>query len=117
MSAIEKTVRARMIVDELRGAPMVRLVAELPDAAPVAIKEGLARRAAAERDGRCDCGAPLQTPLRPRRRAALKRGQLLRGRIDHTSDCPAATAALEAAMMEHGWSLSIDMTGLRGWSL
>jgi acyl-CoA reductase-like NAD-dependent aldehyde dehydrogenase len=81
--------RYRTRLTHLDGEPALVVDAEIPDTAPAAVKEGLARRAAVNAGGTCPCGARAILPNRAARRRAARTGQLLHITVSHEPDCPA----------------------------
>lgn len=73
----------------------VLVTAEIPDDAPPAIREGLARRRLVATTGRCPCGAELVLPCAP------PAGALTVVAVEHEDDCPANDQAMAEAIA--GW--------------
>jgi len=69
------------------------LTVEIPDDAPPALREGLARRRLVATTGRCPCGAVLELP-------DLVPGALTVAAVEHEPDCPATDEAIAEAMAE-----------------
>lgn len=76
------------------GAVVVAL--DIPDGAPVAVREGMVRRRLTMTEGRCPCGAVLRRPNRAARRRL--RGQVLVVDVAHEPDCPATSENLRSAL-------------------
>lgn len=89
--------RAR-VVTLSSGARIAVVDSDIPDAAPPAVREGLARRRIANSGGICPCGAQLVMPNRAQRRRAERTGVPVTVTIEHADGCPAATDILTAAM-------------------
>jgi hypothetical protein len=70
----------------------------IPDDAPQAVREGLARRAVVNGGGDCPCGASWPRPNRAQRRKLKEPGALLEVHVVHAEDCPAGTELLLAAV-------------------
>jgi hypothetical protein len=70
------------------------LTTEIPDDAPPALREGLARRRLVATTGRCPCGAVLELP-------DLVPGAVLTAAVAHEPDCPATDDAIAQAVA--GW--------------
>lgn len=74
----------------------------IPDGAPAAVREALARRRIAVTTGRCPCGGRATWPNRAARRAAARAGTTPpRGQVRHAAGCP-APRALELLAAFHG---------------
>ena len=71
------------------------VTAEIPDNAPPALREGLARRALVATTGRCPCGAELVLP------PEITPGALTMVAVEHERDCPANDEAIAEAIA--GW--------------
>lgn len=82
---------------EVDGAPAALVLPTIPDAAPAAVREGIARRRLTAVTGRCPCGATFRPPNRAERRAAARTGRVLHVRVEHEDDCPAITESIEKA--------------------
>ncbi len=80
----------------IAGERAAVLDSSIPDDAPPAVREGLARRAIVNRGGTCPCGARAVLPNRAERRR--NRGQVLRVAVWHEPGCPAGDEALLAAL-------------------
>lgn len=80
------------------GTRAVVIQPEIPEDAPHAVREGLARRALVNAGGRCPCGATAPTMNRAMRRKARKAGGILKVTVEHEHGCPAGTAELVAAV-------------------
>jgi len=63
----------------------------VPDGAPYAVAEGIARRRLAAMTGRCPCGASVDYGDRKAR-------QVMVGNVVHTASCPASDARLVKAI-------------------
>ncbi|MFF9211931.1 MULTISPECIES: hypothetical protein [unclassified Streptomyces] len=64
----------------------------IPDAAPAALKDGLAVRRAANVHGWCpDCGARPQMPNRRQRRALVRAGKVIPALFFHEDGCACLT--------------------------
>jgi hypothetical protein len=72
---------------------------EIPDSAPEAIREGLARRALCNSGHRCPCGATWTQPNRAQRRRAKDTG-VIQVDVEHEADCPATTEFLVGAIRQ-----------------
>ena len=70
------------------------LTAEIPDKAPPALREGLARRRLVVTTGRCPCGAVLELP-------EVIPGAVVTAAVVHENDCPANDEAIAEATA--GW--------------
>lgn len=88
---------AEIIPTIVDGERTALVAASIPDNAPAAVREGLARRRLTVTTGSCPCGAVLRLPPRRERRAAARSGRALHVRIEHEDDCPAVTANIERA--------------------
>jgi hypothetical protein len=82
----------------LDGESTLVVAPQIPDDAPTAVREGLARRRLVNAGGTCPCGARMQLPNRATRRQARREGRVTHVSIEHDDDCPAVTANLNAAM-------------------
>lgn len=71
----------------------------IPDDAPEAVREGLARRAVVDSGGVCPCGASVRQPSRQARRRARRGDEVLRLTAEHELDCPAITGVLAARII------------------
>jgi hypothetical protein len=80
------------------GDPVAFVLPRIPDDAPEAIREGVARRRITAIDGKCPCGAQLVLPNRAARRKAARTGEQIRMTVEHEDDCPAVDEALIAAI-------------------
>lgn len=69
----------------------------IPEDAPEALREGLARRAIVNRGGTCPCGARMVLPNRAQRRAGAT---TLNVDVHHEDDCPAVTANVARLLQE-----------------
>lgn len=101
MSASRSTARA--IVEELvlfddpaSGLRVMAVLPVIPDAAPYAIREGIARRRISTLYGECPCGARRSDLTK------VKRGEARRVEIVHGHGCPAADVRLVKAIRR--WS-------------
>jgi len=93
------TIRQRLRVVTLPdGRRAMVLDNDIPDDAPQAVREGLARRAVVNEGGACPCGAGWPRPNREQRRKLKEPGALLRVDVEHAEDCPAGTELLLAAV-------------------
>ena len=84
------------------GDKVVSVMPEIPDDAPTAVREGIARRRLVLTGQPCPCGARLAGPNRAQRRrdAKLGRGTIRDVYVWHEHDCPASTEALIEAIGE-----------------
>jgi len=73
---------------------VLTLVPEIPEDAPPAVREGVARRRLVATTGRCPCGAQLHLPEHP------TPGTFTSVAVHHEDWCPAADPNLRAAMEE-----------------
>ena len=81
-------------VRAVAGGVTVLIVApEIPDNAPAAFREGLARRRLVSAGQRCPCGAALalSAPVG----IAGAAGRVIYARVMHEDDCPAVSPALD----------------------
>ncbi|GAA2546424.1 hypothetical protein [Pseudonocardia hydrocarbonoxydans] len=85
------------VVDLPEGRALV-LSPTIPEDAPPAVREGIARRRITNTGGTCPCGARACLPNRATRRRAKRRGEMTRVHVEHAVDCPATDEALDAAM-------------------
>ena len=83
------------------GVRVLAVMPEVPDDAPPAVREGIARRNIVNNGGTCPCGARMVLPSRAERRRAKKQRRPVPVNVEHEHGCPAATEAIVAAM---GWS-------------
>jgi len=88
---------ARQLRDELLiadnpvlGQGVAYVLPVIPDAAPFAIREGLARRRITATTGQCPCGAVVNYGER-------RPGEVGIGEVHHERRCPATTARLVKA--------------------
>jgi hypothetical protein len=96
--------RYELLAGDVQGIRTLFVVPAIPDDAPIAVREGLARRRLATVTGRCPCGAERPRLNREQRRAIAQRkgGHVGIADIAHESDCAAISAEVEAAI--GGWS-------------
>ena len=89
---------ARQLHDELiigthpvLGVRTAFVLPKIPDAAPFAVREGLARRRITAMTGQCPCGAVLEvgTPVP---------GEVASIAVEHEDGCPAITTKLAKAV-------------------
>jgi hypothetical protein len=80
------------------GETVAFVLPRIPDDAPEAIREGVARRRITAIDGKCPCGAQLVLPNRAARRKAARTGTPIHMRVEHEDDCPAIDDALDEAI-------------------
>lgn len=73
------------------------IVPDIPDEAPDAVREGIARRRIVATGGTCPCGAVLRLPNRAQRRAT---DGVFDVTVRHENDCPAVTGTLLAAIAD-----------------
>ncbi|GGM53589.1 hypothetical protein ACFFX1_54815 [Dactylosporangium sucinum] len=83
-----------VVRDYPNGDRVLFIVPVVPDDAPPAIREGLARRRIATISGTCPCGSSTVQLTRQQRRArqrqaAKRHGNVIRGVFEHAADCPA----------------------------
>jgi hypothetical protein len=71
------------------------LTPEIPEDAPPALREGLARRTLVATTGRCPCGAELVLP------SEITPGAVTVVAVEHEADCPANDEAIAHAVL--GW--------------
>lgn len=101
-----KQLRQSYTVETLQDGTRALVVGyDVPEDAPPAVREGLARRALVARSGRCPCGAQVAMPSRAERRAAQRAAQPMRRPVEHEHDCPAADENLVPALRDAGWSV------------
>ncbi|WP_158228124.1 hypothetical protein [Pseudonocardia sp. MH-G8] len=91
---------ADLIETTVDGEWAALVAAEIPDGAPAAVREGIARRRLVVTQGECPCGAVFRPPPRAERRAAARTGRVLHVRVEHSDDCPAITTHIEQAWRE-----------------
>jgi len=102
---VSATIHQRLRVVTLPdGRRAMVLDNDIPDDAPQAVREGLARRAVVNEGGTCPCGASWPRPNREQRRKLKAPGALLRVDVEHEGDCPAGTELLVAAV--RAWEAS-----------
>lgn len=70
----------------------------IPDDAPLAVREGIARRHLVNSGRACPCGARVALPNRAARRARRGSPPVVRVPVEHAVDCPAGDDALTAAL-------------------
>ncbi|MCX6463788.1 MAG: hypothetical protein NTW05_09365 [Pseudonocardiales bacterium] len=88
-----------LAVVEIGGVRTLVVSPSIPEDAPSAVREGIARRRIVNAGGTCPCGARLRLPGRADRRRARRHGEVLRSApARHADDCPAADDVLAAAM-------------------
>lgn len=80
------------------GERIAAVLQVIPDAAPPAVREGLARRRIVSTTGRCPCGGRLTLPNRAERRRARKQGRVIHADVEHELECPAISPQLEQWM-------------------
>ena len=88
----------RLHVVDLGCDTRIVVDSDIPDAAPPAVREGLARRRIMNFGGICPCGAQLVMPSREHLRRSAATGVPVSVTIEHEDGCPAITEALVAAM-------------------
>ena len=94
-------VRLDLVLGETWDGDTVAFVLPtVPDEAPEAVREGLARRRITAIEGRCPCGGRLILPNREARRRAKRTGEEIRMRVEHEDDCPAIDDTLIPAIRE-----------------
>jgi hypothetical protein len=86
------------IAETWDGDTVAFLLPSVPDDAPDAVREGIARRRITAVEGTCPCGAGLILPNRAARRAAKRAGGQIRMTVEHEPDCPAVDETLIAAI-------------------
>ncbi|MGC5583035.1 hypothetical protein [Ornithinimicrobium sp. W1665] len=100
-----KQLRQSYTVETLQDGTRALVVGwEVPEDAPLAVREGLARRAITNSGRPCPCGAVATLPSRAERRRANRAGVVLRRAVLHEDDCPAADDNLAQALVDGGWS-------------
>ena len=83
---------------EVAGVALDAFTFVIPDDAPAAVREGLARQNVTNVFERCPCGVQVKLDRAARRRIA--RGGALVGHIWHEQDCPGGQDQLDAAIAE-----------------
>ncbi len=90
---------ARQLHDELiigthpvLGIRTAFVVPKIPDAAPFAVREGIARRRITAMTGQCPCGAVMNVG------DDLRAGAVTNVNIEHEDNCPAITSRLAKAV-------------------
>ena len=84
------------------GDRVLSVLPTIPDDAPNAVREGIARRRLVATGQPCPCGAKLTGLNRTQRRRAAKLGHRPRDLVVwHEHSCPASTEALLEAL--HHW--------------
>lgn len=73
------------------GRRLACLVPVIPDGAPYAVREGMARRRIAATTGTCTCGAVVDY-------GQADAGEVGVGEVDHERRCPASTTKLVKAV-------------------
>jgi hypothetical protein len=86
------------IAESHDGETIAFVPPHVPNDAPDAVREGIARRRITAVDGECPCGARLVLPNRAERRKAARTGQATRITGEHEDDCAVVDAALVAAV-------------------
>jgi hypothetical protein len=94
-ATLQQHIRATILPD---GRRALVLDYQIPEDAPQAVREGLARRAVVNGGGDCPCGASWPRPNRAQRRKLEDPAALLRVDVVHAEDCPAGTELLLAAV-------------------
>jgi hypothetical protein len=74
---------------EQAGHKTAYVLPVVPEDAPAAVREGIARRRLVALTGVCPCGARAVLPSRKERRAARRAGRVAWVLIEHESGCPA----------------------------
>jgi hypothetical protein len=92
MSATD--IAVAVIDDEVIAVPLI----SIPESAPEAVREGVARRNIVNTGGTCPCGARLVLPNRAERRRAARTGRVLDVRVAHEPECLAGTERLREAI-------------------
>lgn len=89
---------ARQLRDELiigthpvLGIRTAFVVPKIPDAAPFAVREGIARRRITAMTGQCPCGAVMDV-------GDLQAGAVTNVAVEHERGCPAITSRLAKAV-------------------
>jgi hypothetical protein len=86
-------------VTTFAGLRAAMVMPTIPDDAPTAVREGLARRRIVMTTGTCPCGARLTQPNRAQRRAMQRKAdQVWQVDVDHETGCPAIDAVLLEAI-------------------
>lgn len=93
-----------LVVKQMFGTKAALILPVVPDDAPHAVREGIARRRITMETGHCPCGAVRTGPNRAQRRQmardrAAGRAQVWHLEVLHENDCPAIDATLEAAIL------------------
>lgn len=88
------------IAESWDGETYAFVLPRIPDDAPEAIREGVARRRITTLDGKCPCGARLVLPNRAQRRRAARTGVAVGVTVQHQDECPATDDVLIAAIRE-----------------
>lgn len=94
MKSLDQRVR---YVDLHSGERLAIVDTEIPDDAPVALRESLARRAIVNSGGTCPCGAKFAMPSREVRRLATKKGLAIEITVEHAEGCPASSDVMVTA--------------------
>jgi hypothetical protein len=81
--------RYRYRETRLDGERVAVVDIEIPDGAPLEVREGLARRALVNAGGICPCGARMILPNRAARRRAARGSGMLPVTVKHENECPA----------------------------
>ena len=89
------TINAAIVT--LDGQRALVILTDVPDDAPEAVKEGVARRNIVNLGGVCPCGATM--PPKPNR--AQRRAGILHLAVVHEDDCPACDDTILEAI--RGW--------------
>lgn len=89
-----RRLRDDVVLGEVDGVPTMFVVTAIPDDAPAAVREGIARRRLATLNGVCPCGA-VRPRLTRQQRRAIQRGRFHgHAAIEHEDGCPAIDATL-----------------------
>lgn len=97
LSIVRVSPHAEMIAADWPGiGRTLFVIPTIPDAAPAAVREGIARRRMVYLSDQhtCPCGAKLVPPNRKQRRS----GRTVVAAVQHMPECPASDEALDAAM-------------------
>lgn len=85
-------------VREIDGRRVAFVLADPPEDAPPAVREGVARRNLVATGGTCPCGAQFTMPNRAERRRNTRRGVPCHVDVQHEQSCPAVDETLTAAI-------------------
>lgn len=80
-----------LVFDAPNGERCVAVVMVIPEGAPTAVQEGIARRRLFVMTWECPCGAKLDY-------SEVQRGQVNTPRVEHEDDCPATDENLRGAI-------------------